>query len=157
MLSGLFFSLYINGLIDEVVKSNFGCKLGIHDSSIIAYADDLVLLSPSARGLQTLIDIASFQANELSLTFNKEKSKWMVFRSLRSKMCEVAPMMINSDPIQRVDNFKYLGVILRDDNCNSDDIQRALNKFYCDFNIILRRFCFADFNVKSLLFRYYCL
>ena len=58
VLSGLFFNLYINGLIDEVVQSNYGCKLGIHDSSIIAYADDLVLLSPSAKGLQTLIDIA---------------------------------------------------------------------------------------------------
>ena len=157
VLSGLFFNIYINGLIDEVVKSNFGCKLGIHDSSIIVYADDLVLLSPSAKGLQILIDIAAFQANKVRLNFNKDKSKWMVFRSPKSKISEVTPMTINGDPIERVYNFKYLGIIVRDDICNSDDIQRALSKFYSDFNMILRNFSFADFNVKLFLFRHYCL
>ena len=159
VLSGLFFSLYIDSLLDEVSKSKYGCKLGIHKANIIAYADDIVLLAPSAKGLQLLIDIAASQAGELKLSFNKEKSKWMIFRNSKSKTLhvELAPMNICKEPIEMVTQFKYLGIVLKDTLSNCGDIQRALSKFYCEFNNILRKFHFADYNVKLHLFRHYCL
>ena len=40
---------------------------------------------------------------------------------------------------------------------NADDIQRAMKKFYCEFNSILRKFSFTDLNVKFYLFKYYCM
>ena len=38
-----------------------------------------------------------------------------------------------------------------------EDISRALNKFYSDINMILRKFSYADKDVKLYLFRQYCL
>ena len=157
VLSGLFFGLYIDSLLQRINKSKFGCKLGIHMSNIIAYADDIVLLASSAFSLQILINEANAEAHELKLKFNKNKSKWITFRAPGNKQNIVKDMEMNGEPVGRVDIFKYLGYILRSDLLNVDDIQRAMKKFYCEFNNILRKFSFADINVKLYLFRYYCL
>ena len=66
-------------------------------------------------------------------------------------------MKIDGEAIEKVNEFKYLGFIIRSDSSNVDDIQRALKKFYCNFNNILRKFSFADVNVKVYLFKCYCL
>ena len=44
-------------------------------------------------------------------------------------------------------------------NCldSTDDINRVSNKFYADFNTILRRFHFTETHIKIYLFRQYCL
>lgn len=67
VLSGLFFAIYINSLIEKVSKVNSSCMLGIARSNIIAYADDVVLMAPSAKSLQILIDVAYSQAVDLDL------------------------------------------------------------------------------------------
>ena len=157
VLSGIFFGLYIDSLFQRVNKSKYGCKLGIHMSNIIAYADDIVLLASSALSLQILINEASAEAHELRLNFNKNKSKWIIFRAPGNKQSIVKDMEMNGGPIGRVDVFKYLGYILRSDLRNVDDIQRAMKKFYCEFNNILRKFNFADVIVKLYLCRCYCL
>ena len=38
-----------------------------------------------------------------------------------------------------------------------EDVNRALNKFYIDINMILRKFNYADREVKLYLFKQYCL
>ena len=58
---------------------NIGCKLGITRSNIVAYADYLVLLAPSASALQVLIDATNEEASVLGLTFNYSKNKVMIF------------------------------------------------------------------------------
>ena len=58
-----------------------GCKIGIYDASVIAYADDIVLLAPSLRGLQTLLDKAVEEASLLDLKFNESKSKYIIWYS----------------------------------------------------------------------------
>jgi len=52
------FSRYIRGLIQSIASSHAGCSIGdmMVNTRILAYADDIVLLSPSWRGLQYLID-----------------------------------------------------------------------------------------------------
>ena len=46
VLSGLLFCIYINSMLNKESKLKIGCKLGLHASNIIAYADDIVLLAP---------------------------------------------------------------------------------------------------------------
>lgn len=157
VLSGLFFGLYIDSLLDKVSACKYGCKLGIFKSNILAYADDLVLLAPSAMSLQILINEAMKEAANLELKFNKDKSKWIIFCAAKNKHEEVRDMQIDNEPIERVMVFRYLGYVIRYDLVNTDDIQRAMKKFYCEFNVILRKFSFADVRVKLFLFRYYCL
>ena len=157
VLSGLLFSLYINSLLNRIEKCKYGCKMGILKANVIAYADDLVLLAPSAFGLQVLINEAVDEAFCLNLKFNKGKSKWMIFRVKRETQDNVTDMKIEKESIERVYSFKYLGFIIRSDLVNADDIQRALKKFYIEFNSILRKFSSSDTKVKLFLFKSYCL
>ena len=68
-------------------------------SNIIAYADDIVLLAPSATGLQLLIDIAFNEAHGLELKFNVLKSKCMVFSSFGNKTKLFKDFKIGEHPL----------------------------------------------------------
>ena len=49
--------IYIKGYFEDIVNQNVGCKVGHYRLNVLAYADDIVLLVPSLKGLQKLIDI----------------------------------------------------------------------------------------------------
>ena len=55
--SAILFNIYMDDILTEVDKVNVGCRLGITKVNIQAYADDMVLLSPTASGLQKLMSI----------------------------------------------------------------------------------------------------
>ena len=65
--------------------------------------------------------------------------------------------MIQGNPMDIVREFKHLGYISNDNFTNVDDIVKTRDKFYCEFNSILRRFSFADIKVQLFLFCTYCL
>ena len=56
-----------------MLTSNNGCYLERCCVCCIMYADDLMLFSPSATGLQKLPDISVLTDNELCLQFNDKK------------------------------------------------------------------------------------
>ena len=134
-----------------------GCKLGLLNSNIVAYADDLVLLAPSAKSLQLLIDVASSTAKELGLVFNKTKTKCMIFRPPSVRYTPVCPFVIDDQSIEFVNSFRYLGFIIQNNMSNSEDIIATRNKFYREFNCLLRKFHFVDKEVFLYLFNAYCL
>ena len=155
VLSSLFFSIYIDILLRNISELDLGCRLGILRSNIIAYADDLVLLSPSAKGLQELIDKAYSEALDIDLKFNYVKTKCMVFRSGGGMEDDgsIQNFKINENNVEFVNSVQYLGYIIsKDFKCN-DDITHARNKFYAQFNMLLRKLHFSDSNVKMFLFR----
>ena len=146
-------------LLKNISELDAGCKLGILKSNVIAYADDIVLLSPSATGLQKLIDAAYSEALDIELKFNYEKTKCMVFRAgvHRRENANIHNFRINDNNIEFVNSFKYLGYIIDNDFYCNNDIIRARNKFYAQFNMLLRKFNFSNSNVKMFLFRKFCL
>ena len=155
VLSGLLFSVYINSLIDNISKLKIGCKLGIQAANIIAYADDIVLLAPTTKGLQSLLDETILEATAIRLEFNDEKSKYMLFK--RSGKVDIHfSVNISGKSIEHVNGFKYLGFFLMENLSNKEDVCRVRNKFYGDFNNLLRKFCFASPSVKLFLFQNFC-
>lgn len=157
VLSGLLFSIYINSLIDKISGMKYGCRLGIQNCNIIVYADDIVLLAPTRYALQFLLDEALAECNKLNLSFNCMKSKYLVFNPRDKINTPVSHIEIENTPLERVTSFKYLGIILNSNLNNIDDITRARNKFYSDFNSLLRKFSFTSIPVKLLLFQHFCL
>ena len=159
ILSSLFFSIYIDKLLKKISELDIGCRMGVLRSNIIAYADDIVLLSPSAKGLQKFINIAYCEAHDIDLKFNHMKTKCMIFRSSINKSGteNMQYFRINNNNIEFVKSFRYLGYIISNEfNCN-DDITRARNNFYAQFNMLLRKFSFSNSDVKMFLFRQFCL
>ena len=156
VLSGLLFNIYINSLIEKISKMKYGCRLGLQISNIIVYADDIVLLAPTRHGLQILLDEALSEASSLNLSFNTQKSKYLVFKPKKISESE-GEISIGGSPLEQVKSFKYLGFILNYDLNNTEDICKARSKFYSDFNSLLRKFHFATINVKLLLFQHFCI
>ena len=150
VLSTFLFAIYIESLVKKVTGMNLGCRLGLQNSSILLYADDIVLLAPSRWALQSLLNKASIEAQALSFTFNNTKSKYMIFTFKSCKSTAPGKVMINSAPLELVSSFKYLGFIVNENMNNVDDICRVRNKFYSDFNCLLRKFHFV-FILKILL------
>ena len=85
-------------LINNVVSSNNACYLKQCCVCCIMYADNLMLLSPSATGLQKLPDISVLIGNELCLQFDHKKSHCMVIGPKYNS--KPAPMFLLGDPVQ---------------------------------------------------------
>ena len=156
ILSGLFFCIYVDSLIEKISNLGIGCRLGIHSSNIIAYADDIVLLAPSASSLQIMMNIVAGEALKLDLQFNVSKCRIMIFMFGKGMNIE-RQFLIGSQSVCHAQSIKYLGFYLTYNLCNVEDINVKRNKFYSEFNQILRKFHSVDRNIKLFLFKQFCL
>ena len=53
--SGIVFNFYLNEVISDISKLPAGCTLNCSKFNILGYADDLVLVAPTAQALQLLL------------------------------------------------------------------------------------------------------
>jgi hypothetical protein len=74
VLSPYLFSFYIDDLTSVLRNTAVGCYFGSVFAGVVIYADDIVLLSPSVRGLRMLINATYDFATSHKLSFNPEKS-----------------------------------------------------------------------------------
>jgi hypothetical protein len=58
-VSPFLFNLYMDELSAILDKADIGCVIGNQKINHLLYADDIVLFSPSVRGLQGLFDITT--------------------------------------------------------------------------------------------------
>ena len=73
ILSPMLFALYMDVLIEKLKNLGYGCNIGTKYYGALAYADDLILLSPSVKGLQEMINLCESYGKEYNVTFNEEK------------------------------------------------------------------------------------
>ena len=78
ILSPYLFNIYMNDLSLRLKKHYAGCKIANKIINHLFYADDLVLLCPSQRGLQELLEICESYAHEHDIKFNTNKSVVMI-------------------------------------------------------------------------------
>ena len=67
VLSAYLFTYYIDNILKCVFKEDVGCRIGINKFNILAYADDIVLMSPSAGGLRILLNVINDCINDHKL------------------------------------------------------------------------------------------
>ena len=156
ILSGLLFCVYINSLINKISSLKVGCRLGIYSSNIIAYADDIVLLAPSASSLQIMMNVANEESLKINLKFNVNKCKVMIFKFGKRTSVE-KQFFIGYQPVGHTRSVKYLGFYITENLSNVEDISSRRNKFYSEYNQILRKFQSVDKNIKVFLFKQFCL
>ena len=77
--SALLFNIYIDEILSKMKDLNIGCRMGISKVNVQAYADDLVLLSPTSSGLKKLIDYLSDLLDIHELEINTDKTKVVIF------------------------------------------------------------------------------
>ena len=84
ILSPVLFSIYTDVMLCSLRDSGVGCYVGNSFCGALAYADDVVLLAPSKSALRTMLSIANECADKLSLTFNRSKSQYLIYKSKES-------------------------------------------------------------------------
>ena len=87
-----------------------------------------LLLAPSARGLQILLDTAIPILNGLRLIVNHSKSSYIVFKHKRNI---TVPTLLRLDGLlcEQVNEIKYLEVGFSNDDDNTSDVDRCCNSF----------------------------
>jgi len=123
-------------------------------------ADDIILLAPSWRGLQQLLNVVVEQSGIINMSLNDRKSVCMVFSpSDRSKvvMSYFPEFSASGEKVQYVQSFKYLGHIISSNNIDDADIQREITNMFIRTNILAGKFYKCTAAVKTVLFRSYCI
>ena len=77
ILSPLLFNVYMDALSSSLSNTPIGCSIGGVMVNHIMYADDLVIISPSAKGLQRLLDICADYSQSHDNLFNYGKTVCM--------------------------------------------------------------------------------
>ena len=111
--------------IDALSVTSNTAKVGCHINNCCAnhmlYADDLYVIAPSPRGLQSLLDICSKYGFENDILYNPAKSSCLVVKPSRFQL-KCPDVYINNNTLDYVGKVKYVGVIICDDMKDDEDI-----------------------------------
>ncbi len=77
--SPVLFTIYMDEFTTTLEKSGTGCLKGHQYYGCISYADDLVLLCPSVKGLQKIAAIYGKYGIMYNITYNTKKSMCLAF------------------------------------------------------------------------------
>jgi len=136
VLGPLLFLIYIDGITSIPISSG---------TQTVLYADDLLLFRQISRqeDFTTLQrDIMAIEQWVLDnhLTFNTSKCNYMMLSRKRSPTTPFHPLMLNGLHLNRVECFKYLGVLLSSDLSWTPHITSVCSKARQILGLLYRRF-----------------
>ena len=104
------FITFINDLIKELSKIDEGVIInGNRTVNTLAYADNLIVLATSERGLQRLIDVTNEWCCQWRITINVDKTKIIHFRRGNVKETNVE-FTLGDKKLDKVNRYRYLGL-----------------------------------------------
>ena len=154
ILSPLLFNMYMDELSVCLHKLPIGCCSGDIVVNHLMYADDIVLLAPSAKGMQTIIETTYAYGNTYDIVFNITKSQVMFYDTL--KMGQPVNISLGDTVLTVTQSYKYLGHIITNNLSDEADIVDKIRGLYGRSNMLLRKFYFCSDHVKNKLFMTYC-
>jgi len=83
------------------------------------FADDYCVFCPSARGLQSILDVCRAYAESHEIIFNCSKTVCMTFKAKTAKSTVIPLLTIGGKSLKYVSRYKYLRIVL--DTEISDD------------------------------------
>ena len=144
--SPILFSIYINDLFFILRNSGLGCRIHAAFFGCLGYADDLLLLSASRSGLQSMVNICAGFAREKNLKFStnpdpiKSKTKGIIFAKKPKDRLNILPVKLNGDDLPWVSDVKHLGNFLDSGNSMKKDITTKKGQFIGKVNSLLQEF-----------------
>jgi hypothetical protein len=153
VLSPVLFGVYLDSLINSLRKSGFGCHIGPYFVGCIAYADDLVLLSPTRIGLQNVLKICEDFSLISKVQFNGAKSQFIIFSDKVASGTVAVDIFVAE--VKNSSCTRHLGHNLFAD-LKSDDLDSIIGCFYRQYNSFRGRFGHTASLVQARLFENYC-
>ena len=148
--------MYIDNLSNLLVNTKVGCHLGGMCINHLLYADDIVLICPTIKGLNSLLKTCSNYAIQHDIIFNPKKSKCLAVIPAWLSIVNIPHVYLNDTSLPFVDKHSYLGVILNCMGDDTDDMKRQMRFFYAKANSLVREFWNCSYLVKITLFQAYC-
>ncbi len=116
ILSPLLFSILFSVVWQIVNPSDFpviGSVFCVDDVWVLAFADDLVILSPSRAKLAQVLEKLDLEFKKFNLEMNLAKTEVMTFLPRGTRSTQVPPqVVIRSHALTEVQSFRYLGVLI---------------------------------------------
>jgi len=161
IISPILFCVYLDTLLLELRKAGLGCHIGHWFAAALGYADDVVLLAPTARAMRSMLTICDRFASEFNVTFNGNKSKYIRFHArnhccARDSNAMLPHFVIGGHDIEKVLTWPHLGHILSANLSDDDDILARRNSFVGQTNTFICNFSKVDVSVRNILFKSYC-
>lgn len=160
VISPVLFCVYVDDLLCMLAKSNVGCYIGTYFLGALAYADDIVLLAPTASAMRSMLRLCDSYAFEYKIVFNASKSKCIRFapkKCGRSLSLSATPTFyVNNHVIEYVDQWPHLGHVISSDLDDKHDIMKSRNTLVGQINNVLCFFGKLDSVVKMRLLVNYC-
>ena len=114
-LSPNLFNLYINDLPSYFDKTCDPVSLNSYDINCLMYADDVVMLSSTEKGLQNCVNKLYNFATDWKMSINTKKTKVLLFsNNSRLKGPEIK---YNNTIIENVKQYTYLGMVFSSSGC----------------------------------------
>ena len=154
ILGPLLFLIYIDGISSVSLSSG---------SRRVIYADDVCIYWPlsSNRDFQYVqddIEVVKEWSSENSLNLNPSKCKYMLISRKQTPSTLGEPLVLGDLPLQKVDTFRYLGVLLSQDMSWSPHVQATCSKTKKVLGLLYRKFyrCSNTDTIKQLYISLVC-
>ena len=149
ILGPLLFLIYINDL--PLALQNYKINLYADDTAVTVSESNPQILAEKLNNSMKIIS-NWFNCNKLSL--NHKKSKFMLFgtRSQLSKLSDVKVYAGQSE-LERVESFKYLGVVLDPNLTFSQHIEYLKSKTLSKISLLGRARYFVDHDTSVMLYK----
>ena len=121
----------------------------------IMYADDLILISPTVGGLQSMLTVCTDYGHSFDIVFNAKKCMLMCVG--KHYTATGISVFIDNVAHTKVTLFKYLGVSFVADRELNVDVSYMKRRFYSSCNSILCKSKLAPEPVKLQLIKSFCL
>jgi sorting nexin-29 len=123
-LSPLLFNFALEYAIRRIQVNQDGLKLkGTHQ--LMAYADDVNILGGSVHTVKKIAEALVAATKEIGLEVNAHKTKYVtMFRDQNTG--QIHSMKMDNISIERVEEFKYLGTTLTNQNSIQEEIECRL-------------------------------
>lgn len=156
-LSPTLFNIYINDLAETLERSSVP-GLALHDSEVkcLLYADDLVLLSPTA-GLQKSLSLQEQYCEQWALTVNLDKTRVMVFQKKDRSQGNKHQFIYRGEVLQHTASYTYLGIDLSASGSFSLAVKALSEKARRAFYAIKARFGKLNLPIKTWLKLYHAI
>ena len=154
VLSPILIAVYMDDLCSQLRDSGSGCHIDNHYVGSLGYADDTVLMAPSLKGLQTIVDVGVNYARKHDVIYNGSKSQFLIFPSNSGSHVK-RHISIDENVLQSVNEAVHLGhhVSVINKDCM---LQHAISHSWRSFNIFRADFCRLYPEVQCDLFITYC-
>jgi hypothetical protein len=157
ILSPVLFCVYYDELLCKLKQTRMGCFVGQWFIGALAYADDVVLLAPSATAMRQLLATCDEFAEEYHLSFNASKTQCMYFPPIGTQRTYNMPTFrLNGKDLTFADRYRHLGHLITVDVSDDEDIWHRRNELIGQINKLLCHFGKLDTVTKNRLFSAYC-